>query len=121
MYASVAEANPKQIHVMLSEPIKDANTFTGLTVKADSQVVTIDSIDLVDTNKLVINLLTSGTLEQKQRIQKLVFPEGIRIDTKKCQYLTSKVNLLFREKRLFIGDTEGDKKKPPPKTVGCPT
>jgi hypothetical protein len=48
VHASVAEANPKQIHVMLSESIKDANTFTGLTVKADSQVVTIDSIVLAD-------------------------------------------------------------------------
>ena len=59
VYTSVAEANPKQIHVMLSEPIKDANTFTGFTVKADSQVVTIDSIVLADTNQLVINLTDS--------------------------------------------------------------
>ena len=59
VYASVAEANPKQIHVVLSEPIKDANTFTGFTVKADSQVVTIDSIVLADTNQLVINLTES--------------------------------------------------------------
>ena len=59
MYTSVAEANPKQIHVMLSEPIKDANTFTGFTVSADSQVVTIDPIVLADTNQLVIDLTDS--------------------------------------------------------------
>jgi len=60
----------------------------------------------------------SGNLNHKQRIQKLVFPEGIRIDTDKRQYLTSKVNGLFSEKRVFIRDTEGDKKEKPTENGG---
>jgi hypothetical protein len=31
----------------------------------------------------------------KKKIQELVFPEGVLIDTKKRQYLTKKVNSVF--------------------------
>jgi hypothetical protein len=47
-----------------------------------------------------------------------VFPEGIHIDTEKRQYLTSKVNGLFSEERVFIRDTEGDKKEKPTENGG---
>ena len=57
-----------------------------------------------------------GDLEEKRKIQKLVFPEGIGIDTKKRKYLTSKVNSLFLEKSQFKRDSEGTNKKLPIKS-----
>jgi hypothetical protein len=38
---------------------------------------------------------TSESLETKKRIQELVFPNGLVIDTKNRSYLTKKVNLVF--------------------------
>jgi hypothetical protein len=46
-------------------------------------------------------------------MQKLVFPEGIVVDTKNRTYLTSKVNSLFLAKSQFKGDSEGINKKLP--------
>jgi site-specific DNA recombinase len=54
-----------------------------------------------------------GTLEEKRKLQKLVFPEGIVIDTKNRVYLTSKVNSLFLAKSQFKRDSEGTNKKLP--------
>ncbi|MBA7535044.1 hypothetical protein ES705_27294 [subsurface metagenome] len=42
-----------------------------------------------------------------------MFPEGIRIDTEKRQYLTLKVNSLFVAKRLLTKNTEGVKEELP--------
>jgi hypothetical protein len=58
-YASVTDNNPKQIQVIISKPILDSNYFDGFTIKIDSQVVTIDSVVLGDTNQLVICLSDS--------------------------------------------------------------
>ena len=52
----------------------------------------------------------SGSFEQRQRIQKLVFPEGLVIDTEKRQYRTSKVNTLFAVKLSFSNDKKDIKK-----------
>ena len=41
---------------------------------------------------------SSGNLDAKYGIQKLVFPEGLVLDTKNRQYLTSNVNLMFLAK-----------------------
>ncbi len=54
-----------------------------------------------------------GSIENKKKIQKIVFPEGIVVDTTKRIYLTKKVNSLFQAKSQFIRDTEGINKKLP--------
>ncbi len=46
-------------------------------------------------------------LETKRRVQKMVFPVGIVINTKKRQYITSKVNALFSVKREFKKASQG--------------
>ena len=50
-----------------------------------------------------------GDLEEKRKIQKLVFPEGIVVDTTNRTYLTSKVNSLFLAKSEFKRVSEGGK------------
>ncbi|MDA3927347.1 MAG: carbohydrate-binding protein [Prolixibacteraceae bacterium] len=54
--ASVTDENPKQINAVFSESIKDTNSFEGFSVKIDDLNATIDSIVLLDSNKLVIAL-----------------------------------------------------------------
>jgi hypothetical protein len=44
----------------------------------------------------ISNYWTSGNLVVKKRIQRLVFPGGFYIDPVNRQYLTDKVNSLFR-------------------------
>ena len=57
-----------------------------------------------------------GTLEEKRKIQKLVFPEGIVVDTTKRTYLTSKVTSLFLAKSQFKRTSGGINKKLPIKS-----
>jgi hypothetical protein len=57
-----------------------------------------------------------GSLEEKRKIQKMVFPEGIAVDTAKRTYLTSKVNSLFLAKSQFKRTSEGINKKLPIKS-----
>lgn len=52
-----------------------------------------------------------GSLDVKRKIQQMVFPEGIIVDTTNQTYLTSKVNFQFHEKAQFIRSSEGEKEK----------
>lgn len=51
----------------------------------------------------------SGNLEEKRRIQKLVFPEGIRYDLKNDVYRTDRINYLFLGNALV--ERESSKKE----------
>jgi len=55
----------------------------------------------------------STSVLNKERIQKLLFPQGLILDVEKRQYLTSEVNTLFMLKLDLMGLTEEDKKKLP--------
>ena len=50
-------------------------------------------------------LWISGDLEEKRRIQKMVFPEGIRYNHEKHCYRTSRVNTIFSLMPLIVMDT----------------
>jgi site-specific DNA recombinase len=52
-----------------------------------------------------------GSLDIKQKIQKMVFPEGIVVDTTNRTYLTNKVNSLFLVKSQFMRSSESKKEK----------
>jgi site-specific DNA recombinase len=54
-----------------------------------------------------------GSLEIKRKIQKMIFPEGIVIDTINRTYLTTNVNSLFLAKSQFMRSSEGIKEKLP--------
>ena len=58
-YTSVTDKNPKQIQVILSKSIVNANRFSGFTLKIDGKVTSIDSVVLCDTNKVAINISES--------------------------------------------------------------
>lgn len=64
-----------------------------------------------DFSQNVSKYWLSGNLDLKRRIQKLVFPEGLVLDTQQTQYLTSKTNALFSAKQAFIWLSEEAKKE----------
>ena len=67
----------------------------------------------IEISQNIHNFWQLGDLDDKRKIQKLVFPEGIKVDTKNRIYLTSKVNSLFLAKSQFQRDSEGANKKLP--------
>ena len=54
------------------------------------------------------NYWASEGLETKIRIQNIVFPEGIVMDTKIRAYLTKKVNAIFEQSADLKGVSEGE-------------
>ena len=67
----------------------------------------------IEVSQNIHNCWQLGTLQEKKKLQKLVFPEGVVVDTKKRTYLTSRVNSLFLAKSRFIRDSEGANKRLP--------
>ena len=57
------------------------------------------------------NYWVCGTSENKQRIQKMLFPEGLYIVPEKRTYLTQNMNQVFQLIPLFTGVSEGCKTK----------
>lgn len=57
--ASVNSQNPKQIKLEFTLPVKKSETYTGLSVKVDGQLVATESIVLADSVHLAINLTDS--------------------------------------------------------------
>jgi site-specific DNA recombinase len=69
----------------------------------------------IEISQNIHNYWQLGDLEEKRKIQKLVFPEGIVVDTTNRTYLTSKVNSLFLAKYQFKRVSGGTNKKLPTK------
>ena len=65
----------------------------------------------------ISEIWVSGTLVQKQKLQKLMFPEGIMIDPVSRQYRTCKIQSLFSYIVDLTKDTEGQKKDSPIKNT----
>jgi hypothetical protein len=67
----------------------------------------------IELSQNIHNYLYLGSLDVKKKIQKLVFPEGIVVDTTNRTYLTSNVNSFFLAKSQFMRSSEGRKEKLP--------
>ncbi len=66
---------------------------------------------VVEKIKNISDCWGRGDIENKIRIQKLVFPEGLSIRSENREYLTKKVNGIFELIPLFTGGDENDKHK----------
>ena len=71
----------------------------------------IDSV--LKTVHNISKIWASGDIDNKLRVQKLVFPEGLSIEPKSRRYLTTKVNSVFSLASVFTGVDEFDKNKKP--------
>jgi len=69
----------------------------------------------IEISQNIHNYWQLGSLEDKRKIQKLVFPKGIVVDTTNRTYLTLKVNSLFLAKSQFQRVSGGTNKKLPTK------
>jgi hypothetical protein len=67
----------------------------------------------IELSQNIHNYWQLGSLDIKRKIQKMMFPEGIVVDTTRRVYLTSKVNSLFLAKSQFMRSSEGIKEKLP--------
>ena len=100
--------------------------YNRLLTKINTQICEIGPKDDISENKIsnlksqlnksveftqnISKHWVSASIGNKKRIQKVLFPDGLVIDTKNRQYLTSKVNSLFALKRS-ISDNIEDKEK----------
>jgi DNA invertase Pin-like site-specific DNA recombinase len=66
---------------------------------------------VVEKIKNISNCWGRGDIENKIRIQKLVFPEGLSIKVENRGYLTKKVNLVFAVIPMITGGEPNDKNK----------
>jgi hypothetical protein len=114
---------PQELYLKLSTKID--GEFRALTEK--NEVQEIDISNLKNKLKLAINFSQnvskrwlSGSLNTKCSIQKFVFPEGLVLDTKERQNLTSNVKLLFPVKADYMRSSEDAKKNFPSFLMGSP-
>jgi site-specific DNA recombinase len=94
----------------LDSKIKTVNDRSS---KLDSKISSLDNyINLsIDVVKNISKYWAFDNLTAKQRIQEVIFPEGLVIDTKNRVYLTKKVNSLFKLSRsLSMNETIENKK-----------
>ena len=87
-----------------------------LKQKYEEPLIQIPNLDssldkAIDFTQNISKYWQSTTLETKRKIQKLVFPDGLVLETHDRRYLTSKMNGLFAEKQVFVSVSVGDKKK----------
>ena len=74
---------------------------------------------ILDTVQNISKIWAYGDIENKLRVQNLVFPEGLTVDPKNRQYLTKKVNAIFSLVPTFTGvDKVTANKKPTSFTDG---
>jgi site-specific DNA recombinase len=88
--------------------------------KLDDSEIEISNLDYfldksIELSQNIHNYWQLGSLDLKKKIQKMVFPEGIVVDTTRRVYLTSKVNSLFLAKTQFMRTSEAEKEKLPTK------
>ena len=93
----------------------EIDQIRGQLQDSELKISNLDSYieNSIEISQNIHNYWQLGTLEEKRKLQKMVFPEGIVIDTKNRVYLTSKVNSLFLAKSQFQRDSEGGNKKLP--------
>ena len=104
----------------------DKETYKELKQDMESQIAQLSSKNDSSENKIsnldnylpisehvvknISKYWASEGLETKKRIQDLVFPDGLLLDTKRRAYLTSKVNLIFQQSSILARVSEDAKK-----------
>jgi site-specific DNA recombinase len=77
--------------------------------KLSNHKIHVDKV--VEKIKNISDCWGRGDVENKIRIQKLVFPEGLSVKAGNREYLTKKVNGIFELIPMFTGGDENDKRK----------
>ena len=107
---------PKELYEKFLAKIN--GQISNLKAQFEGTGLEIPNLDIkvekaIDFSQNVSKYWLSGNLDIRRRIQKLVFPDGLVLDTQKRQYLTSKINALFSAKQAFIRLSAEAKKRIP--------
>lgn len=92
----------QQISSLNDEKAKMGQSISNLDSKIESCTNIIKDIS---------KTWSSGSLNVQNKIQKLVFPEGLVIDPKNREYRTTKVNSVFLKSAAMKGDVAGENEK----------
>jgi site-specific DNA recombinase len=82
---------------------------SDLTISNSSKKVN----SIADFIQNIDKIWHSATLSNQHRIQKLIFPEGLYVDHQNRQYRTKKMNEIFKQTLVLMGDERGIKKDSP--------
>jgi DNA invertase Pin-like site-specific DNA recombinase len=96
-----------KLNMELSSKINEKSKLTLKISNLDKKVN-----NCVKVAKNVSKYWSSGSIENKHKIQNLLFPNGIVIDPENRQYRTSKVNEIFSLISVISGDNSGKRKDP---------
>lgn len=106
-----------EIERSLYEKFKDQfdNELQEIQDEIEQSQFNLSNLELAVENALqnalnLTELWVSGDLEEKRRIQKMVFPEGIRYNREKDAYRTPRVNSIFTAISVLSMVSEGNKK-----------
>ena len=102
------EKTEEKLFEMRQKQSELTRTISNLNIKLDK---------CTDFVRNISEIWGSGTLVQKQKLQKLMFPEGIMIDPVSRQYRTNKIQPLFSYIVDLTKATEGQKKDSPIKNT----
>lgn len=94
-----------------SEQIKKINDVSERIEKLTGKISNLENyIDIsVDVVKNLNKYWGYESVESKRRIQNVVFPEGLVVDTEKRQYLTKKINTVFTVSASVSGGNQNKK------------
>ncbi len=107
---------PKDIYEKLLHKIE--TEIAALNEKYKAPAVDVSNLGnnlqkAIEFSQNVSKYWKLSNLTGKQIIQEMVFPDGLLVDVKNRQYLTSKVNALFAAKAEYMRILEGQKKEIP--------
>ena len=87
----------------------------GIRQEIENSGFNLSNLDLAIENALedalnLPSLWASGDLNEKRRIQKMLFPQGIMYNHEKHEYRTTRVNSLFTAISAVAGNIDANKK-----------
>ena len=86
MYSKYYAKITAEIAELMSNNVIDEKSISNLQSKVEKSI---------DFTRNIQKYWLLGSVDKKKRIQKLVFPDGLILDARNRQYLTSKTNKLF--------------------------
>ncbi len=106
---------PKDVYTELkNELIQELSSYDEQLEKSNLEISNLDRRikDCVSLTQNLSEIWVSSDYENKVKLQKLIFPAGLSVDSENRLYRTKKINSIFSYILDTTGDSEGQKKDP---------
>jgi len=106
---------PKDVYTELKdELLQELSTYDEQLEESILEISNLDRRikDCVSLTQNISKIWTSSDYDNKVKLQKLIFPAGLSIESKNRQYRTKKINSIFSYILDSTVDSEGQKKDP---------